>query len=126
MTRTRHAVATRKRKNRLFKRAEGNFLGRKNLWRTVKETMMRADRYAFRDRRARKREFRALWITRISAAVEPHGINYSRFMHGITLMGQQAEGANAWNRKSLSELAIHDPEAFAAVVEQAKAALAAK
>lgn len=123
MVRTKHAVATRRRKNRLFKRAAGNFGGRKNLWRTVKETMMRADRYAFRDRRSRKRDFRRLWITRISGALEPFEINYSRFMHGVTLLGKKQENANTWNRKTLSELAINDPEAFASIVALAKKAI---
>ena len=88
---------------------------------------MRAERYAYRDRRVKKRDFRRLWITRISAALGPFDINYSRFMHGITLLGQAAgpDNAAAFNRKTLSELAINDPEAFADIVMKAQEALKA-
>ncbi|RKY19431.1 MAG: 50S ribosomal protein L20 [Planctomycetota bacterium] len=118
MVRTKHAVATRKRKKRLMKRAEGYWGGRHRLYRTARETVLRADQYAYRDRRRRKRDFRRLWITRLSAALQPHGINYSTFIHGVNRLA--AEGGTAWNRKTLSELAIHDPDAFAAVVAKVK------
>ncbi len=87
--------------------------------RTAKETLVRAGAYAFRDRRVRKREFRRLWITRINAAVREHGLRYSEFIHGLQLAGIELD------RKSLSEMAIHDSNGFAAVVEQVKAKLAA-
>ncbi len=87
--------------------------------RTAKETLVRAGAYAFRDRRVRKREFRRLWITRINAAVRGHGLRYSEFIHGLQLAGIELD------RKSLSEMAIHDSDGFAVVVEQVKAKLAA-
>jgi large subunit ribosomal protein L20 len=117
MVRTRHGVATRKRKTRLFKRTEGFVGGRRNLNRSAQETVIRADVYAFRDRKQNKRSFRALWITRLSAALDPHGIRYSRFIGGLTKAGYPV------NRKALSELSILDPEAFAGVVNIAKQAL---
>ncbi|GAB4162299.1 MAG: 50S ribosomal protein L20 [Planctomycetota bacterium] len=117
MVRTRHGVATRKRKSRLFKRAEGFRGGRKNLNRTAQETVLRAEAFAFRDRKQKKRSFRALWITRLSAALDPHDIRYSRFICGLTKAGYPV------NRKALSELSINDPEAFAGVVNIAKQAL---
>jgi large subunit ribosomal protein L20 len=119
MTRTRHGVATRKRKVRLFKRAEGFVGGRRRLNRSAAETVIRADVYAYRDRRARKRDFRRLWITRLSGALMQHDINYSRFIHGLTVAEYPI------NRKALSELAIADPEAFTAVVAIARQAIQA-
>ena len=125
MSRTRHAVASRRRRKRVLKRAKGFRGGRSTLIRTAKETVMRAERFAYRDRRVKKRDFRRLWITRISAALDSYDINYSRFMHGITLLGQAAgpDNAAAFNRKTLSELAIHDPEAFGDIVKKAQEAL---
>ncbi|NLS93038.1 MAG: 50S ribosomal protein L20 [Planctomycetaceae bacterium] len=115
--RTTKGAARTKAKNRLYKKAKGYRGGRGRLLRTVKETLVRAGCYAFRDRRARKRDFRRLWIIRISAAVRMHGLRYSEFIAG--LKKAQIE----LNRKSLSEMAIHDPEAFEAVVDKVKAAL---
>ena len=119
MTRTTKGAARNKAKRRLFKRAKGYRGGRGNLLRTVKETLVRAEVYAYRDRRVRKRDFRRLWIIRINAAVRQHGLRYSEFIHGLNKAGIELD------RKMLSEMAIHDPAGFDMVVEQAKAALAA-
>jgi large subunit ribosomal protein L20 len=117
--RTTKGAARRRAKKRLFKRAKGFHGGRGKLLRSVKETLLRAGAYAFRDRRARKRMFRRLWITRLSAACQERGLRYSEFIHGLNKAGIELD------RKSLSELAIHDPSAFDTVVEQVKEALAA-
>ncbi|HIA19615.1 MAG TPA: 50S ribosomal protein L20 [Planctomycetaceae bacterium] len=119
MTRTTKGAARNKAKRRLFKRAKGYRGGRGNLLRTVKETLVRAEVYAYRDRRVRKRDFRRLWIIRINAAVRQHGLRYSEFIHGLNKAGIELD------RKMLSEMAIHDPAGFDMVVEQAKAVLAA-
>jgi large subunit ribosomal protein L20 len=117
MPRATSAVPRHRRKKRLLKRAKGMIGSRSKLLKGVKETVRRADQFAFRDRRARKREFRALWITRISAACRQRGLNYSRFIAGLT------KASIVINRKMLSEVAIHDPAAFDRLVEEAKAAL---
>jgi len=109
-------AARRRKKKRLFKEAKGNFGGRSKLLRTVKETILKARMYAFRDRRAFKREMRRLWITRITAACQMRGMNYSEFIHGLK------KADLGLNRKSLSELAIHQPAVFDEVFEIAKAA----
>jgi large subunit ribosomal protein L20 len=116
--RTTTGVARKRKNNRLFKRAKGYTGGRRRLLRSVKETLVRAETFAFRDRRARKREFRKLWIIRINAACRERGIRYSEFINGLTKAGIQLD------RKTLSELAIHDPAAFDAIVEKAKAGAA--
>ena len=115
--RTTKGAARTRAKNRLYRKAKGYRGGRGRLLRTVRETLIRAGQYAYRDRRVRKREFRRLWIVRINAAVRMHGLRYSQFIAG--LKKAQIE----LNRKSLSELAIHDPEAFEAVVDKVKAVL---
>lgn len=115
--RTSKGAARTRAKKRLYRRAKGYRGGRGRLYRTVKETLLRSGQYAYRDRRARKRDFRRLWIVRISAAVRMHGLRYSQFIAG--LKKAQIE----LNRKSLSEMAIHDPEAFEAVVDKVKATL---
>ncbi len=117
--RTTKGSARRRAKKRLFKRAKGYRGGRSKLLRTVKETLLRSGQYAYRDRRVRKREFRKLWIIRINAAVRERGLRYSEFIHGLQKAGIELD------RKSLSEMAIHDPQAFDQVVEQARQALAA-
>ena len=117
--RTTVGVARKRKNNRLFKKAKGYTGGRRRLLRSVKETLVRAETFAFRDRRARKREFRKLWIIRINAACRENGLRYSEFINGCTKAKVQLD------RKSLSELAIHDPAAFDAVVALAKAAIAA-
>ena len=105
-------------KKRLFRRAKGFRGGRGKLLRTVKESVVRAGAYAYRDRRVRKRDFRRLWITRINAAVRERDLPYSVFIHGL------AQAKVGLDRKMLSELAVNDPPAFDRVVEVAKEALA--
>ena len=110
-------AARRRAKKRLFKRAKGFRGGRGKLLRTVKETVLRADVFATRDRRARKREFRKLWIIRINAACRMRGLRYSRFISGL-------KKANIiLDRKMLADVAVSDPAAFDKIVEAAKAAL---
>ena len=116
--RTKKGAARTRAKRRLFKRTKGYRGGRSNLLRTAKETLIRADVFAYRDRRLRKRDFRRLWITRINAATRQRGLRYSEFICGLGKVGIEL------NRKMLSEMASHDPAAFDAVVEQAKEALA--
>ena len=117
MARVKGAMMTRKRRNKVLKLAKGYWGSKSKHFKMAKEAVMKSGNYAFRDRRAKKRDFRKLWITRISAAVKPYGINYSRFMNGLKKAGIDM------NRKMLSELAIGDPAAFAALVETAKGAL---
>ena len=117
--RTRKGAARNQAKKRLFKRAKGYVGGRGNLLRTVKETLIRAGVYAYRDRKVRKRSFRRLWITRISAACATREINYSQFINGLKKAKIELD------RKSLSEIAICDPEGFDTIVAAAKEALAA-
>ena len=117
--RTVKGAARTRAKRRLFKRAKGYVGGRGTLLRTVKETLLRAGAFAFRDRRARRREFRKLWIIRINAAVRERGLSYSQFIHGL---GKANIGLD---RKSLSEIAIHDPSGFDTIVQEVRKALAA-
>src|SRR6185503_3425452 len=116
--RTTVGVARKRKNNRLFKKAKGYTGGRRRLLRSVKETLVRAEAFAFRDRRFRKREFRKLWIIRINAACRERGLRYSEFINGVNKAGIELD------RKSLSELAIFDPAAFDAIVAQVKAVLA--
>lgn len=116
--RTSNGPATRQRRNRVLKRAKGFRGANSRLFRTAKEKTMRADAFAFAGRRQRKRHFRRLWIARLSAAAQAHGLLYSRFINGVQKAGIKL------NRKELSELAIHDPVVFAKLVEQARAAIA--
>src|SRR6476469_2268601 len=116
--RTTNAVPRKRRKNRLFQKTKGYVGGRRRLLRTAKENLVRAEAFAFRDRRARKREFRKLWIVRISAACRERGLRYSEFINGLNKAKIELD------RKSLSELAIFDPAAFDAIVAQVKAAIA--
>ncbi|MFO0902579.1 MAG: 50S ribosomal protein L20 [Pirellulales bacterium] len=117
--RTSNGSARRQKKRRLFRRAEGFVGGRRKLLRTAKESLIRAGVYAYRDRRQKKRHFRQLWIIRLSAAVAEHGLRYSVFINGLKKAGLELD------RKTLSELAIHDAAGFKAVVDQVKQALAA-
>ena len=117
--RTTKGAARNKSKKRLFKRAKGYRGGRNHLTRTVKETLLRAGAYAFRDRRVKKREFRKLWIIRINAATRQHGIRYSEFIHGLKKAGIELD------RKTLSEMAIHDEAGFKDICDKVKEALAA-
>src|ERR1700729_1318741 len=104
-------------KKRLFKEARGNFLGRRKLLRTMKETVLRARAFAWVHRRLKKREYRALWITRISAACRARDLSYSNFIRGLTIAGIEL------NRKTLSELAIHEPAVFDEIGAVAKKAV---
>ena len=108
--RARKGAARNKAKKRLFRAVEGFVGGRRRLLRTAKETLLRAGVFAFRDRRAKKRSFRRLFITRLSAAAEMRGLRYSRLIHGLHL------AKIGLDRKSLSDLAIYDPEVFDAIV----------
>ncbi len=117
MARVKGAMMTRKRRNKTLKLAKGYWGSKSKHFKMAKEAVMKSGNYAFRDRRAKKRDFRKLWITRISAAVKPYGINYSRFMNGLKKAGIDM------NRKMLSELAVNDAVAFASLVETAKKAL---
>ena len=117
MARVKGAMMTRKRRNATLKLAKGYWGSKSKHFKMAKQQVMKSGNYAFVGRKLKKRDFRRLWITRISAAVAPYGINYSTFMNGIKKAGIEL------NRKSLSEMAIHEPTAFAALVEQAKAAL---
>lgn len=114
--RVRKGSARLRAKKRLFKEAKGNVGGRSKLLRTVKETIIRSRQFAYRDRRVRKRDFRTLWITRLSAACRERGLSYSIFINGLTTAGI------GLNRKTLSELAIHEPQVFDEIVEIARAA----
>lgn len=120
MPRARKGAARRQSKNRWFNKAKGNRGARRTQWRRVKEAVVRGGVYQYEHRRLIKRDYRRLWITRISAACKMRDINYSRFINGLKLASIDL------NRKMLSEIAIHDPEAFDAIVEQAKQALEAK
>jgi large subunit ribosomal protein L20 len=117
--RTTKGSARNKAKNRLFKKTKGYVGGRGTLLRTAKETLVKAEAYAFRDRRVRKREFRKLWIIRINAAVRERGLRYSELINGLKRANIDLD------RKMLSEMAIYDPAAFDTVVEKAREALAA-
>jgi large subunit ribosomal protein L20 len=115
--RVRAGKARHRSKKRLFKEARGNFLGRRKLLRSMKETVLRARAFAWVHRRLKKREYRALWITRLSAACRARGLSYSNFVHGLTTAGIEL------NRKTLSELAIHEPAVFDEIVEIAKSSV---
>ena len=116
MTRANKGAARRKAKKRWFEKAKGNRLGRSKHWRSVKEAVIRAGVNQYKDRRLVKRDYRQLWIIRVNAACRERGINYSRFINGLK------HASIDLNRKMLSEIAIHDPAAFDALVKTAKAA----
>ncbi len=115
--RVKRGVASRKRRKRVLKQAKGYWGQRKSNIRRAKETVIRALAYAYRDRRQKKRDFRKLWISRINAAVRPYGLSYSRFMGELNKAGVELD------RKTLSEMAIRDPQSFKAVVDVAKSGL---
>ena len=117
MARVKGAMMTRKRRNSVLKAAKGYWGARSKHFKMAKQAVMKSGNYAFAGRRMKKRDFRALWITRISAQAKVCGMNYSTLMHGL-----KKAGINL-NRKMLSEIAISDKEAFAALAEKAKAAL---
>lgn len=115
--RAKSGVPRNRAKKRLFRATEGFVGGRRRLLRMAKETLLRAGMFAFRDRRAKKRSFRRLFIARLSAAAEMRGLRYSRLIHGLRL------AKVGLDRKSLSELAIHDPETFDAIIALVRAEL---
>jgi large subunit ribosomal protein L20 len=119
MPRTTGAPARRQRKKKVLKAAKGYFGGRKNLYRTAKDAVEKGWEHAYRDRKKKKRNFRRLWITRINAAAREHELSYSRFMNGLKTAGIDLD------RKALADLAVREPQAFAALAEQAKASLQA-
>ena len=114
MPRSVNSVASRARRKKILKETRGNFLARKNVWTVAKNTYEKGLTYAYRDRKAKKRAFRSLWITRINAAARQHGMNYSQFM------GKLAEKNIGLNRKVLADLAMNNPKAFEAIVNSVK------
>lgn len=118
MPRSKGAVPRNQRKKKIFKAARGYFGGRKNLYRTAKDAVEKGWEHAYRDRKKKKRNFRALWIARINAATREHDLSYSRFMHGMKQAGVEMD------RKALADLAVRSPEAFGALVDRAKEELA--
>src|SRR3981081_1985465 len=119
MARVQRGVTGHAKHKKIFKAAKGYFGRRKNTIRIAKQAVEKANQYAFRDRKRRKRTFRALWIQRLNAAVRSFALTYSRFINGLDKAGITVD------RKGLSDRAIHEPAAFRAIVEKAKAALAA-
>ena len=117
MARIKGALMTRKRRNKTLRLAKSYWGSKSTHFKMAKQAVMKSGTYAYVGRKLKKRDFRRLWITRISAAVAPFGINYSRFMNGLKKAGIEM------NRKALSEMAIADPKAFEALVETAKKAL---
>ena len=117
MARVKGAMMTRKRRKKTLKLAKGYFGAKSKLFKMAKQQVMKSGNYAFIGRKQKKRNFRQLWITRISAACRMNGVNYSTFMNGLKKAGVEL------NRKMLSEIAINDAAAFTALVEQAKSAL---
>lgn len=114
MPRSVNAVASRKRRKKILKQTKGNFLARRNVWTVAKNTLEKGLTYAYRDRKKKKIEFRALWIQRINAAVREYGMTYSEFMGKINQKGI------AINRKVLADLAMNHPDAFKAIVDSVK------
>lgn len=118
MSRVKRGVTTHARHRKVIKAAKGFYGRRKNTFRIANQAVEKAGQYAYRDRRTKKRNFRALWIQRINAATRELGLTYGRFIEGLTKAGIEVD------RKVLSDLAIHEPEAFKVLVEKAQAALA--
>jgi large subunit ribosomal protein L20 len=119
MARVKRSVHAKKKRRETLTAAKGYTGSRRTRYRVAKEQVMHSGMYAYRDRRDRKAQFRRLWIARINAAVRPHGLSYSRFINGLKTAGVEVD------RKILAELAVHDPAAFAGLVETAKASLPA-
>ena len=117
MARVKGALSTRKRRNKVLKLAKGYFGAKSKLFKTAKEAVMKSGNYAYIGRKQKKRDFRRLWITRISAATKINGMNYSTFMNGLKKAGITV------NRKMLAELAVNDPAGFATLAKAAKKAL---
>jgi large subunit ribosomal protein L20 len=118
MPRVKRGVVAHRRHKKILKQAKGYYGARSRVFRVAKQAVTKAGQYAYRDRRQRKRQFRALWITRINAQSRANGLSYSRFINGL----KKAE--IGLDRRVLADLAVHDKPAFAAIVEQAKASLA--
>jgi large subunit ribosomal protein L20 len=119
MSRVKRGVTARAKHRKVLKKAKGYYGARSRVYRVAKQAVIKAGQYAYRDRRQKKRQFRALWITRINAAAREYGLSYSRFMNGLSKASIDID------RKILAELAVDDRESFAALAEKAKAALAA-
>ncbi|WP_342644046.1 50S ribosomal protein L20 [Rhodoligotrophos ferricapiens] len=117
MARVKRGVTAHARHRKVIKQASGYYGRRKNIFRVAKQAVDKANQYAYRDRRVRKRNFRALWIQRINAAARELGLTYGRFINGLDKAGVEVD------RKVLADLAVREPEAFKALVETAKAAL---
>ena len=119
MARVKRGVTARARHKKVLDEAKGYYGARSRVYRTAKQAVIKAAQYAYRDRRQRKREFRALWIVRVNAAARLHGMSYSAFMNGLK------KAAITIDRKVLADIAVHDKAAFTALVQKAKASLAA-
>ena len=117
MPRARSNVPRLKRKKQIMKAARGAYGGRSKLWKAAKETVERGWKYAYRDRKNKKRDFRRLWVTRINAGAHQNDLSYSKFMNGLRKAGIEID------RKILADLAVHDPAAFTALAEKARSAL---
>ena len=117
MARVKRGVQARRRHKKILKQAKGYYGARSRVFRVAKQAVIKAGQYAYRDRRQRKRQFRALWIARINAGARMHGMSYSRFMAGLKKASIEID------RKVLADLAIHDKPVFGSIVERAKAAL---
>jgi large subunit ribosomal protein L20 len=117
MARVKRGVQARKKHKKILKLAKGYYNARRKIYRVAKQAVIKAEQYSYRDRRNRKRTFRALWITRINAGARNNGLSYSRFINGLK------KADISLDRKILADMAVHDKAGFAAVVEQAKAAL---
>ena len=118
MARVKRGVVAKARHKKILNKAKGYYGARSKIYRVAKQAVIKAGQYAYRDRRVRKREFRALWITRINAAARLNGLSYSRFINGLSKAGIEVD------RKILADLAVHDSVAFSELAEQAKAELA--
>jgi large subunit ribosomal protein L20 len=117
MARVKRGVVARRRHKAVLSKAKGYYNARRKVFRVAKQAVTKAQQYAYRDRRQKKRNFRALWIVRINAAARLHGMSYSRFMHGLKLANIDLD------RKVLADLAYHDEASFATLAEKAKASL---
>ena len=120
MARVKRGTTTHAKHKRVLEQAKGYYGRRKNTIRIAKQAVEKAGQYAYRDRKVKKRSFRALWIQRINAAVHEQGLTYGRFMHGLKLAGVELD------RKVLADIAMHEGEAFKAIIAQAKGALPAE
>jgi large subunit ribosomal protein L20 len=119
MARVKRGVIAGRRHKKILKKAKGYFNARRKVFRAAKQAVIKAGQYAYRDRRQKKREFRALWIARINAAARVHGLSYSRLINGLGKAGIEID------RKMLADIAVNDAQAFGAIADQAKAALEA-